>query len=62
MGMRAPIDIIFVDAANCVVRLCPDVRSWRWAIVCWKARSVIELGSGALKEVDVMTGDRLVLC
>ena len=61
LGMRVPIDIIFVDASGCVVRLCPDVKQWRPAIVCLQAAGVIQLGSGALREIDIMPGDRLVL-
>lgn len=61
LGMRVPIDIIFVDASDRVVRLCPDVKQWRPAIVCLQAASVIELGNGALREIDVMPGDRLKL-
>jgi uncharacterized membrane protein (UPF0127 family) len=58
LGMRSSIDIIFVDDKNAVIQLCPDVRSWRWAVVCRKARGVIELGCGALREVDIIPGDR----
>jgi uncharacterized membrane protein (UPF0127 family) len=61
LGMRIPIDVIFVNSENCVVRLCPDVHSGRWALGCRGARGVIELGSGALRESDVMQGDRLEL-
>lgn len=61
LGMRVPIDIVFIDARNRVVRLCPSVPQWRVAIFCRSATSVIELGCGALHEVDVMPGDRLEL-
>jgi uncharacterized membrane protein (UPF0127 family) len=61
MGMRAAIDVIFLDANDSVLRLCPMVRQWRLALVCHGARSVVELGSGALKAVDVIPGDRLEL-
>jgi uncharacterized membrane protein (UPF0127 family) len=61
MGMRASIDVIFLDANDSVVRLCPMVPQWRPALVCRGARSVIELGSGALRAVDVIPGDRLEL-
>jgi hypothetical protein len=61
MGMRVPIDVIFLDKAKRVLRLHPKVPRWRWALVCWKARSVVELGSGALQEIDLLPGDRLEL-
>jgi uncharacterized membrane protein (UPF0127 family) len=61
MGMRASIDVIFLDTNNSVLRLCPMVPQWRLALVCRGARSVVELGSGALRAVDVIPGDRLEL-
>jgi uncharacterized membrane protein (UPF0127 family) len=61
LGMQAPIDVIFIDAQNTVVLLCPEVRGGMWSLVCRDAVSAIELGGGALREVDVVPGDRLEL-
>jgi uncharacterized membrane protein (UPF0127 family) len=61
LGMQMPIDVIFVDAEDVVVLLCPQVRVGLWSLVCRAASSAIELGSGALREVDVIPGDRLEL-
>jgi len=59
VGMRTPIDVLFLDAQQKVLRICPRVRAFRWAVVCWKARSVVELGPGALERIDVLPGDHL---
>jgi uncharacterized membrane protein (UPF0127 family) len=59
--MQTPIDVVFLDPKNAVMRLCPEVRAWRWAVVCRGAASVVELGPGALSEVDIMLGDQLEL-
>jgi uncharacterized membrane protein (UPF0127 family) len=59
--MQAPIDVIFVDAKNVVILLCPEVRGGMWSLVCRDASSTIELGAGALREVDLIPGDRLEL-
>jgi len=61
LGMRVPIDVIFLDRGKRVIASHRNVRSWRWAVVCWKARSVIELGSGALRDADLLPGDCLEL-
>lgn len=61
MGMRAAIDVIFLDAERRVVRMCADVRSFRPALSCRGARSVVELGSGALRFADILIGDQLEL-
>jgi uncharacterized membrane protein (UPF0127 family) len=61
IGMRVPIDVIFLDKAKRIIRMHSKVPKWRWAIVCWKAHSVIELGSGALQQTDLLPGDCLEL-
>jgi uncharacterized membrane protein (UPF0127 family) len=61
VGMRSAIDVIFLDGEQKVVRVCPGVGTFRWAVVCPQARSVVELGPGALKLTDILIGDRLEL-
>ena len=61
IGLRVPIDVIFVGGDGRVMRLCRDVRPNRLALTCPQAASVVELGSGALREVDVVPGDYLEL-
>jgi uncharacterized membrane protein (UPF0127 family) len=61
IGMRARIDVIFLDDNGRVVGKRPDVPRQRPLIMCLGARSVVELGAGALEGRDVLVGDRLVL-
>ena len=61
IGMRVPIDVIFVDREGRVIRAVHDVQPNRIALSAPGARGVVELGSGALREIDVMPGDRLEL-
>jgi hypothetical protein len=61
MGMRVPIDVIFIDEESRVLRVVSNVRPNRLAVSCSGAKAVIELGSGALREVDLLPGDRLEL-
>lgn len=61
VGMRAHIDIIFLDAENRVMRTERNVALQRPLISCVGARSVVELGAGALDGRDVLSGDRLML-
>ena len=57
-GMRYAIDVIFLDRAGCVLRVCPDVRAsrMRWAR---GARAVLELRSGAAARHGLVPGLRL---
>ena len=59
IGMRASIDVIFVDRDGSVLRVERDVRPQRLALRCAPARAVIELGGGALVRAEVLAGDRL---
>lgn len=57
IGMRMPIDVVFVDCQWTVVHLAPDVAPYRvrWAR---RARSVIELAQGEINRLDLCPGDR----
>ena len=61
LGMRTPIDVIFLDAHGCIVRLEAGVRPNRLAIVCRGAQAVVELGPGALDTGVAVLGDYLVI-
>ena len=61
IGMRANIDVIFLDAAGCVVRTQRSVPLQRPMVACAGARNVVELGAGALDGRDLLSGDKLVL-
>ncbi|GAC1533644.1 MAG: hypothetical protein NVS2B17_01600 [Candidatus Velthaea sp.] len=61
IGMRAAIDVVFLDAEHRVLRTFQNVRPNVLALRAPKARHVVELGSGALATRDVQPGDRLEL-
>jgi uncharacterized membrane protein (UPF0127 family) len=61
IGMRARIDVIFLDGQGRVVRADRHVPLHHPAIACIGARDVVELGAGALDGRDVLAGDRLTL-
>ncbi len=61
LGMRIAIDVIFVDATGRVLKMVADVQPGRWSVSCRGARDIVELGSGALRECDIMPGDHLEL-
>ncbi|MEA2690165.1 MAG: uncharacterized protein QOD51_2772 [Candidatus Eremiobacteraeota bacterium] len=61
LGMRVAIDVIFVDRDGHVIRVVHNVKPNRVALSCKGAQGVVELGGGALREVDVLPGDVLEL-
>lgn len=61
MCMRAHVDVIFLDQDGRIVRTDREVELNRPFVACRGARSVVELGAGALDGRDLLVGDRLEL-
>ena len=60
LGMRATIDLYFLDREDRVIRIVPNVPPHRLAIAARGAVSVIELGASSIERA-VAVGDQLVL-
>lgn len=61
IGMREPIDVLFLDRQSRVMQMLREVPRNRLAVTCVGAYVTVELGSGALDARDILVGDRLVL-
>ena len=59
--MRFPIDAVFIDERNQVVRVHEDLRPWRVARGGKFAHSVLELPQGKAAFFNIRVGDRLSL-
>ncbi|MBI1885868.1 MAG: DUF192 domain-containing protein [Chloroflexi bacterium] len=59
--MRFPIDVVFVDRANTVVKVVPAMRPYRVTMAFRGARSALELAAGAAERARVERGDVLVV-
>ncbi len=60
LGMRATLDLYFLDANDRVLKIATAVAPGRLAETCRAAKTVVELGS-ARDPRDVLIGDRFVL-
>ena len=58
MGM--PLDVVFLDRAGTVLRVCEALAPWRLASAL-TAATVIELPAGRLRTVPVRVADRLLI-
>ena len=56
--MRFPIDLIFLDKSNLVVKIRPAMGPWRFDFT--NADAVVEMNAGAAAANDVQLGDRLI--
>ena len=58
--MRFPIDAVFLDADDRVLKVATDLKPWRMA-GCRQAKAVVELAAGECERVGLSAGDRLRL-
>ena len=58
--MRFPIDAVFLDRENTVLRVVEHLAPWRVA-GCRGAKAVVELPAGEAARVGLAVGDRLAL-
>jgi hypothetical protein len=56
--MRFPIDVVFLDADQVVIRIEPDVRPWR-TVSCRGAREIVEMAAGECRRRGLEMGDRV---
>jgi uncharacterized membrane protein (UPF0127 family) len=59
IGMKFPIDVIFLDSENTVVAIRNQMPAYRITGVYFRASSVLELPAGILRETNTQVGDRI---
>lgn len=57
IGMRFPIDALYLDADCRVVRAYEGLKPWRIAAVSLRTQSVLELPAGTLGKCPTRVGD-----
>lgn len=59
LGMRFPIDVLYLDGDKVVVHLEENLKPWRFAPVRRKAASVLELPGKTVSTTGTSVGDRI---
>jgi uncharacterized protein len=59
IGMRFPIDVLFLDHEGGVVFVLEGLRPWRLSPIVLKARGVLELRGGTIRKSGTRVGDRV---
>ena len=59
--MRMPIDVVYLSAADVVLRADPAVRPWRVGPIVWRAKHVLELPVGSIERTGTTPGDRITI-
>ncbi len=56
VGMRFPIDVVFVSRSGTILRIDPAVPPYRFRL-CWRAGSVIETSAGWACAIGLKPGE-----
>lgn len=59
LGMRYPIDVLYLDKSKMVVHIEHGLKPWRFAPVRLQAASVLELPSEKVGETGTAMGDKI---
>jgi len=59
LGMRFPLDVVYLDRSLTVIHVQSGVPPWRFAPVRMQAASVLELPSRTAAETSTAVGDRI---
>jgi len=57
--MRFPIDLLFVDRNNRIVKAVSSLKPYRLIPICWHGKYVIELPAGTILASSTQPGDSL---
>lgn len=61
VGMKFPIDVVFLDDDFRIVSIRANVRAGRLAIAQANANHVVELAAGTCENFDLLCGDRMAI-
>ncbi len=56
--VRFPIDVVFLNSENRIVKIIRNFKPWRFSWIYFKSRRVLEIKGGSLSE-DIDVGDEL---
>jgi len=59
IGMKFPIDVVYLDSKQRVIHVCHSLSPFRFAAVKLRCRSVVELPAGTLAQTQTSIGDVL---
>ena len=57
--MRFPIDVVFLDREDSVIRINHGLKPWRVSSMVFRARKALELAAGAAERSTTQVGDRI---
>lgn len=60
VGMRYPLDIVYMDRNDTISKLAENIKPWRFSC-CWQAKNTLEVACGTIRRAGWQVGDKLAL-
>lgn len=60
-GMRRPLDVIFLDDNETVIKVIDVLKPWKIG-GCWRSAHTLELPAGLASRLGIIKGRRLKIC
>jgi hypothetical protein len=57
--VRFPIDVVFLDEKNEILKVNENLKPFRFSSFVWKAKSVLEMPAGFAKKQNLEVGDKI---
>lgn len=61
LGMRFPLDVLYLDRAGTVLRALPELRPGQFGPVVWRSHVAVELPAGTIAATGTLPGDQVTL-
>ena len=61
LGMRFPLDVLYLDRAGTVLRVLPALRPGQFGPVVWRSHMAVEFPAGTIAATGTVPGDRVEL-
>ena len=59
--VRFPIDVVFLDKHFKILRVAENLQPFRFSPIIWKAKHVLELPTGTIKNKSLLVGNKIQL-
>jgi uncharacterized membrane protein (UPF0127 family) len=61
LGMRFPLDVLYLDRKGTVLRTLPELRPGQCGPVVWRSHVAVELPAGTIAATGTLPGDQVAL-
>jgi len=57
--VRFPLDLVFLDENNLVIKIVENLKPWRFSPIVWRAKHTLELPVGSVQKHKLEINDKI---